>query len=131
MEGRITDFLLSSSEDKNSSWAVLNESVRESAVVARDVSRSPKFGLNARGRLVGCGGVTSGVGGLRWFGGVTGGRVSAFWGVCTLASTIVGLEGRPDELLDDFRECLGGVGGKSGPLPILFDWCFKVLGLDG
>lgn len=86
---------------------------------------------NALGRLVGCGGVTSGVGGLRWFGGVTGGRVSSFRGVRRLPSAITGLEGRPDELLDDFREFLGGVGGRSGPLPILFEGCLRVLGLDG
>ncbi len=98
----------------------MNESVREEGY------RSLIGGRNANG--IARGGVTSGVGGL-----------CCWWGV-------VGVEGASEAVLmdekssfgagasigllpDDWREWVGGVGGKTGA-PILLDVCFKVRGLE-
>lgn len=130
--GRMVDFPSSSSEEKGSSRAVLNDSVRESPGVGLDVTRSPSGSCRALGRCAGCGGVTSGVGGLRWSGGVTGARWTAVLGVvCDALSVVGGLGWRPEWLPEEVRDCVGGVGGRSGPVPILFGWCLRVRGLEG
>jgi hypothetical protein len=72
-----------------------------------------------------CGGVTSGVGGLRWSGGVAGGRFATTLGSLTLSSVLVGLGAAAERLLEEALDCAGGVGGRSGPVPILLSWCFK------
>lgn len=118
-EGRAVDLPSSSSEDNGSSRAVVNDSVRELSVVVLENVRSTSEGRIAFGREAGCGGVTSGVGGLRWSGGVAGPLDETSFGVLRLLSAIVGLEGRAEWLLEDVREWFGGVGGSSGPEPIL------------
>ena len=71
--------------------------------------------------MAGPGGVTSGVGGFCWFGGVDGGAgVDTFSRLSSGVVTHVGLDGCMDWVLDELLECVGGVGGISGPLPILF-----------
>ena len=117
--GRGMDFA-SSSVEYGSSLAVVNEAVRESAVVALEMARSEteRSGRYAFGLRAWWGGVTSGVGGLLWFGGVPGvlvdERVDA---LCTGVATQVGLDGGiewVDWLLAEVRGSAGGVGGKSG-----------------
>lgn len=60
-----------------------------------------------------------------------GGRKCDGWGVRNATSVAAGLMVFPEELSEGWRECLGGVGGKSGPLLILRGWCLRVRGLDG
>lgn len=87
--------------------------------------RSIGTGRIALGRVAGCGGVTSGVGGLFWLGGVAGARAGVV-GVCDTASSGVGLGAGIEWELDEVREWEGGVGGRSGPLLIRLDWCLNV-----
>lgn len=54
-----------------------------------------------------------------------------FLGVWVEASASVGLDGCAESLVEDVRECVGGVGGSSGLLPTLLDWCLKTCGLAG
>lgn len=98
------DLPSSSSEDTGSSRAVVNDSVRELSVVVLENVRSTSEGRRALGRDAGCGGVTSGVGGLRWSGGVAGPLDDTFFGVLSPLSAAVGLEGRADCVLEDVRE---------------------------
>jgi hypothetical protein len=81
---RIVDWPSSSSEESGSSRAVVKDSVLEpAAVVLRELAiRSPIVGRRALGRLSGCGGVTSGVGGLLCSGGVAGAFAVELFGVC-------------------------------------------------
>lgn len=63
-------------------------------------------------------GVRFGVGGLRWFVGVTGVTGGGSWILSLLGTgleTYVELEGRAECVDEDVRECAGGVGGRSGP----------------
>lgn len=69
--------------------------------------------------------MTSGVGGPRWSGGVAGGRLATTCGSPTLCSVLVGLDGVADWPLEDAFDSAGGVGGRSGPVPILLSWGFK------
>lgn len=117
----------SSSEDVTSSRAVMKDSALDSGpMVLPEVLRPFMLG---RGIdlvwLEGCGGVTSGVGGLRWSGGVAGGRFATMLGSLTLSSVLVGLGAAAERLLEEALDCAGGVGGRSGPVPILRSWCFK------
>jgi len=60
-----------------------------------------------------------------------GGRRCDGWGVRNAMSVAAGLFVLPEEFSEGWRECLGGVGGRSGPLLILRDCGLRVRGLDG
>ena len=68
--GRTVDEPPSSPDERGSSLAVVKESDCESVAATLDKPRSTCEGRRARLRDAGPGGVTSGVGGLRWSGGV-------------------------------------------------------------
>jgi hypothetical protein len=74
------------------------------------------------------GGVTSGVGGLRWFVGVPG--AEDICGELATGASYSGAEAVAELLPEDWREFPGGVGGRTGA-PILLEVCFNVWGLDG
>lgn len=129
LRGRGHSATVSSSEGVTSSRAVMKDSALDSVpIVLPEAMRSFMLGRGFLARLAGCGGVTSGVGGLRWSGGVAGGRVATTFGSLTLLSVLVGLDAAAEWLLEDAFECVGGVGGKSGPVFILLSWCFKGCG---
>lgn len=94
----MVDLAPSSSEENGSSLAVLKDSDREFVVAVLEAARSSAVERRALGRLVGWGGVTSGVGGLRWSGGVAGGRCSTIGGDVTVvsAASVVSAFAEPD-----------------------------------
>ena len=68
-------------------------------------------------------GVKFGVGGDCWLGGVAGGRDSVISMLREGLATYSGLEGSTGRLAEGVRECVGGVGGGSGPLPTCRGCC--------
>jgi hypothetical protein len=116
----------SSSEEVGSSRAVMKDSALDDGpFVLSEVIRPLTLGRCILATFAGCGGVTSGVGGPRWSGGVAGGRLATTCGSPTLCSVLVGLDGVADWPLEDAFDSAGGVGGRSGPVPILLSWGFK------
>ena len=97
----------------------MKESLRE----FKEEYRLPAVGRNANGGFV-RGGVKSGVGGLLWVTGVPGAECASGATTAYLGSgAVIGW------FPEDWRECVGGVGGNFGG-PILLDACFNVRGLD-
>ena len=102
---------LSSSDDSGSSKAVLKDSLREppgvdlGTLLLLSVARRCRF----LDRMEACGGVTSGVGGLRWSGGVVGVRwFTEELSEWIISTGIVGLEAMAGCGPDDVLELLGG-----------------------